>query len=176
MRQPADETAARELALWGTNTGELYFQRAKPIIVNLARKMATGNFDESRAVVAFSYWAEAAARQYAKEFSVGTHWAEMFNPATRLSAAAQALAHYREQIEGAAEDFRNAKRWSVSAIRAEHTGHFFDRKTMRFFGDTSASFGVHCEDGAIYVVRVKSAKGSTVGKRWRFNPETGAIG
>ena len=38
-KQPANEIDARELALYATNDGDLYRQRAQPIMLNLARKM-----------------------------------------------------------------------------------------------------------------------------------------
>ena len=74
-----------------------------------------------------------------------------------------------------AKDTANRKRWTLSAIRNAHKGHFFDRKTLQFFGETMGNFAVRCEGGAVYVERVKPAQNApipseTVGKRWRFNP------
>ena len=77
-----------------------------------------------------------------------------------------------------------AKLPTVSDIRAaniEAGGHFFDRKTMQFFGDTVRNFAV-CEiDGAIYLRRVRPMRNSSgksmggMGKLYAVNMETGAI-
>jgi len=42
---------------------------------------------------------------------------------------------------------------TVSQIKAAAKGCFFDRKTMRFFGDTMRSFGIRHLDGKTYIYR-----------------------
>ena len=56
-----------------------------------------------------------------------------------------------------------------SDIRANYDprGHFFDRKTMRFFGDTMASFGVYTDDSGNRVMyRKKTVKGGPGRNDW----------
>lgn len=79
--------------------------------------------------------------------------------------------------------------WTMAGIRQESLergGHFFERATMRAFGDTMASFRVERggqpdETGMVYFRRVRpmrsrydSAMGG-VGRRYAFNPATGTV-
>lgn len=48
--------------------------------------------------------------------------------------------------------------------------HFFDRATLKFFGDTMKNFGVYTEDGQTLVYRKNPAKHGLTGT-WRFDPE-----
>lgn len=54
-----------------------------------------------------------------------------------------------------------------SDIRANYLahkhGHFFDRDTMKFFGDTMRSFGVRVIDGVTYLYRKPSARVNVFG-------------
>ena len=66
-----------------------------------------------------------------------------------------------------------------SQIRAAHgTGesrHFFDRQTMRFFGDTMRNFGSYRDAGGnVYLYRRKAVKHGLRG-RWLFNEVTGDL-
>jgi hypothetical protein len=67
-REPADPTAARELTLFAVNDGDLYRQRAQPIIKNLARKMTKGVYNHDLACKGWRYLADDAAKRYTKEF------------------------------------------------------------------------------------------------------------
>lgn len=53
-------------------------------------------------------------------------------------------------------------------------GHFFDRKTMRFFGDTMKNLGTYTdkETGTIYVYRKRAMKPHMPLTHWVFDPET----
>lgn len=61
-------------------------------------------------------------------------------------------------------------------------GHFFDRGTMKWFGDTMASYGTRTIDGQIYMYRKRDKMVNVFGnwKRcgrgffnaWRFDPVT----
>ena len=71
---------------------------------------------------------------------------------------------------------------TLSEIKAHNQRagfHFFDRETMRFFGDTMRSFRAITKstDGKIYVERVRAIKdgGGGVGKLYEYNPITGGI-
>lgn len=190
MSGQACPTAARELALYAVNTGELYARRARPIIDCLARKVARGTYDAAKAPIIWRHFADDAARAYSREFGSGER---LFSVATRALAATEIADHYSEELAEVAADLKRdselRRTWTLSAIRAANRkagSHFFDRPTMRFFGDTMASFAVRVEGGAVYLERVRpcgfidsSGQGyrvrSSVGFRWQFNPETGAL-
>jgi hypothetical protein len=165
----SDDIAAHELTLWAFNDGETYRNAACPAITALARHKAAGRFDPERAIKAFEYWAERAARSYCREFG-GGDWRAVFPRDVRLAAAREALARYLEEIEEESRDIANRKRWTVSAIRAASIAsgsHFFSRETMRFHGDTLRSFEVHCDDGRVYLRRKAGRSGC-----WYFDTET----
>lgn len=171
-RTEANATDARELALYAVNDGGLYERHALPIIANLARKMAAGTYDAALALKAWQYLADDAAKAYSKDFGPCS-----FDKATRELAAREIADHYAEQLAEAGADATNRKRWTLSAIKAANEaagGYFFSRKTMQFFGDTMSHFGVVCEDGKVFVERIKASR-SPAGTRWLFNPETGAL-
>jgi hypothetical protein len=97
-RQECDAVEAQELALYAVNTGDLYRQRAQPIIANLARKIVAGKYDAALALKAWRYLADDAAQRYRREFSmVGG-----FSPATRDAASAEIAQRYAEELEHAA--------------------------------------------------------------------------
>ena len=58
------------------------------------------------------------------------------------------------------------------AVRAApHESHFFDRKTMQFFGDTMRNFGTYRDDlGRIILYRRRPVKKGLTG-RWVFDPK-----
>ncbi len=93
-RQEGNETGARELALYAVNDGDLYRQRALPIIANLRRKRARGIYDPTLALKLWRYLADDAAKSYSKLFGPCR-----FSPATRDLAAAEIAAHYQEELE-----------------------------------------------------------------------------
>ena len=103
-----DPVAVRELVLFTENDGTLYRQ-ATSIITNLAKKMAKGQFDKTKAIKAMGYLADSGGRKYAKEYGapVRGSWqsypmakvSRIFSPATRRAAAADLLDDYMEQIE-----------------------------------------------------------------------------
>jgi hypothetical protein len=73
---------------------------------------------------------------------------------------------------------------TLQEIRAanERAGFFFfSKKTMRFFGDTQASFVVRQFGAVVCLERVKPMRDTDgrnmggVGKLYRFNPETGDV-
>lgn len=55
-----------------------------------------------------------------------------------------------------------------------NNGHFFDRSTMRFFGDTLRDLGTYTdkESGSVYVYRKRANKPHIPLTRWLWNPET----
>lgn len=69
-----------------------------------------------------------------------------------------------------------------SAATISAPRYFFERKTMKFFGDTMSSFGARTIDGTVYLYRKPSAVVNVFGRRtiagreffnaWRFDPQT----
>ena len=49
------------------------------------------------------------------------------------------------------------------AYQSVQCGHFFDRDTMKFFGDTMRSFGSRRIDGVLYLYRKPSAQVNVFG-------------
>jgi hypothetical protein len=115
----ADPVAAHELALFTENDGTLYRQ-ATSIITNLAKKMAKGQFNRTKAVKAMGYLADSGGRKYMKEFGdpVRGPWhsypmakvSRVFSPATRRAAAALLLDGYMEAIEAEAASMGGSRR------------------------------------------------------------------
>lgn len=105
MKTVIDYTAARELALYAENDGDLYRRMAQPIIANLARKIRKGQYDAQKAIKAWEHLATAAARKYCRDFgSPNENYFCMFNAATRREAAAQLEESYRDQVEYEAKE------------------------------------------------------------------------
>jgi hypothetical protein len=103
-KQPADQEAARELALFAINDGALYHDRSSAAILNLARKRERGTYDHDRSVKLWRYVADEAARLYTKAHDssdAGTFG--IFTPATRDMTAVELRDHYYEQVAEAGE-------------------------------------------------------------------------
>lgn len=98
MKSYIDAEAARELVLYADNTSRVYFNSILPTIENLRRKVKRGTYDKQKAVKAFGYVAEYAAKEYAREFATPEQWHVIFNAATRRAAAAELLETNTEQI------------------------------------------------------------------------------
>ena len=84
---------ARELLLVATNKGKLYTSMIVPIVRNMARKMAKGTFDADKAIDAFYHVADAASKQYNKDFGY------LFTVTERFTAAKDMVDYYMENIE-----------------------------------------------------------------------------
>ena len=84
---------ARELLLVATNEGKLYSSMIVPIVRNMARKMAKGTFDADKAIDAFYHVADAASKQYNKDFGY------LFTVTERFTAAKDMVDYYMENIE-----------------------------------------------------------------------------
>lgn len=98
MRGELDPVAARELADYATNHGDLYRQRITPIIANLQRKLKRGAYDAEKAVKLWRYAADDAAKRYAAEFGTQREWAQMFTVPTREAAAKILADYYSEEL------------------------------------------------------------------------------
>lgn len=159
---------ATELVLHIENTQRLS-QLRNAINANLARKHAKGTYDSAKAPAAFRHLADVGAMSYRAEFMHHTDTTKVFSVADRKAVAADYARHFDSCIAqdcigdlGAeAEDVilnSRAPKLTMADIRAAHMEagfHFFDRKSMAFFGDTMRSFAVHQINGATYLRRVR---------------------
>lgn len=80
MPKYQDENAAREIQLYADNDSQLYYQRRKPIILNLQKKYQKGTYDIDKAAKLWRYYIDAAMQKYHKEFgSRGDKWFELLS-------------------------------------------------------------------------------------------------
>lgn len=63
-----DKDAAREIQLYADNDSQLYYQRRKPIILNLQKKYQKGTYDIDKAAKLWRNYIDAALQKYQKEF------------------------------------------------------------------------------------------------------------
>lgn len=94
MKTTIDMEAARELELYADNTRTIYEHHAMPVVQNLRKKYIRGQYDREKAVKAWEYVAEAAAKMYAREFASSGDWFRIFNRATRRAVAEAMEAYY----------------------------------------------------------------------------------
>jgi len=128
-----DIDALRELLLFIENDGDLYRQRAQPIMKNLAKKMVKGTYDSDRAVTAWKYLADAGAKKYQKEF--GTEDSPIFTPAVRKAVAieladafeseAKANPDYIEKLAKGASERRRAREGVFYSVAHQGSGGGF---------------------------------------------------
>ena len=90
-----DFVAADELILFADNDSETYFKKYMPIVSSLDRKVKRKVFDSEKAIAAFLYVADYAAKRYVNEF--GGIWYQVFDKNTRRFAAACMLADYIQE-------------------------------------------------------------------------------
>ena len=83
---PLDRVAAHELYLYTVNDGDLYRGPTAAIVKMLAKHARAGKYDRARAVKAWGYLAEIAAKKYAREHAGGSDWSRIFSPATRRAS------------------------------------------------------------------------------------------
>lgn len=88
---------SRELALYAINDAEIY-NRSVFVIESLQKKIKAGKYDADKALIAWGYVAEAAAKKYAKEF--GGVWHSVFSVADRKLAAKEIAEHYESEVFG----------------------------------------------------------------------------
>jgi hypothetical protein len=75
-----DPDMARELELYADNDSLLYFQRRKPILINLTKKYKKGTYDIQKAAKLWRYYIDAALEKYNKEFgSRGDKWYDLMS-------------------------------------------------------------------------------------------------
>ena len=99
---PADDHAVTELVLYAEHTGSIYERYILPTIKSLATKLSKETFDKARAVDAFVYVADAAAKKHNAELGSGRGYGP-FTVATRREAATTMLDNAMGEIEYYAE-------------------------------------------------------------------------
>lgn len=87
MKTMIDKAAVSELALYVENTRQVYDRATMPTVENLRKKNAKGQYDKEKAIKAWEYVAEYAAKLYHKEFCGCGKWYDVFNAATRREVA-----------------------------------------------------------------------------------------
>jgi hypothetical protein len=116
-----DEDAIRELVMFIENDGDLYRMQMTPIIENLAKKKAKGQYDVEKAVKLWGYLVENGARKYAFEFGTkkpGTRrWMEqgldgngMFPKPERIAVARELERNNREFVDERAAELAAKKK------------------------------------------------------------------
>ena len=95
-----DPIAAREIELYADNDSQLYYQRRKPILVNLAKKYKKGTFDIDKAAKLWRYYIDAALQKYNKEFgSRGDKWYELLDTHDRQLLALEYATRTKEEFD-----------------------------------------------------------------------------
>lgn len=84
-RPALDVDAVRDLHLFAVNDAWTHNYSVIPTAANLDRKRRRGIYDPARAVAAWQYVADYAARRYADDF--GGRWCSLFPPAVRREVA-----------------------------------------------------------------------------------------
>lgn len=81
---------SRELFLYATNDGDLYRRSITPVIENLRKKAAKGQYDKEKAVDAYYYITTEASKRYNKDFGYS------FSVQDRFTAAVDIEEYYRD--------------------------------------------------------------------------------
>ena len=86
---------ATELELYALHSNPAIYRRLLGVVETLRRHVKRGNYDPARAVDAFYYTMNDAAKMYAREFmSIGAG----FTVTERYTAAAAMVEHFEEDI------------------------------------------------------------------------------
>lgn len=160
-REPADEQAATELVLFIENESDLSPDgpkgQGRSVLVNALRKWRKGTYDPALGVKLFEYLAEAGAKRYAKEFSVGTDWSAIFNPATRHEAARQLEASFSNSAKNGEYDRVDIKEGVVKDYEAIDRRDRVIAGPFKSYGDAKSAAG---SAGAVRFVPSKGKRAS----------------
>jgi len=95
-----DPDMARELELYADNDSLLYFQRRKPILINLSKKYKKGTYDIQKAAKLWRYYIDAALEKYNKEFgSRGDKWYDLMSVPDRNLLALKYAQNTKEEFD-----------------------------------------------------------------------------
>lgn len=98
-----DKHAIREMFLWITNSSDIYFKNAMPLLENYTRKYVRGTFDKKKAVKGFELLIPHGVRSYDKAFG----YRMTFNKAERELLAKDLYDHYEDILK---EMFKKARK------------------------------------------------------------------
>jgi len=102
----SDLAMITEIKLFAENDYDLYRQQGKPIIDNLAKKMAKGQFDPAKAVKLYGYLADSAVRKYSVEqMGKRTPTLTILSKNDRELLAQQLFEAYAEEIADTAKQY-----------------------------------------------------------------------
>lgn len=97
---------AKELSLHADNNEHLHRSSHIPIVKNLQKKHAKGEYNQEKARKLWGYHADRAAQSYHKEHGTPNHpWHKMFSKEHRKQAAH----HFENHHRGEVEDYTNYK-------------------------------------------------------------------
>ena len=151
--------ASHELALFTINDRKLYADVSRPTAVHLSQLIAAGKYDSAKAHKAWLRVALAGAHAYAREFAHADDMVKIFSASDRTLAAQEIAEHYADYMAEQAAQWP-AYRIDKTQLKELVTGtgsNFFDRSSMKFFGDTMANYSVPSK-----AVEVTTATGETV--------------
>jgi len=95
-----DPDMARELELYADNDSLLYFQRRKPILINLSKKYKKGTYDVQKAAKLWRYYIDAALEKYNKEFgSRGDKWYDLMSVPDRNLLALEYAQNTKDEFD-----------------------------------------------------------------------------
>lgn len=95
-----DPDMARELELYADNDSLLYFQRRKPILINLSKKYKKGTYDIQKAAKLWRYYIDAALEKYNKEFgSRGDKWYDLMSVPDRNLLALEYAQNTKDEFD-----------------------------------------------------------------------------
>lgn len=121
-----DHHAATELKLYLENDSRIYNSQTVPIMKNLMTKMARGVYSKSKAETMWKYLVDRAAKDYAREFSVGSDWSQMFSVPTRNLVAKQLAREFEDAVKIGEYDGMIGQ-W----VPKKYQGEFITGKTAR---------------------------------------------
>jgi hypothetical protein len=95
-----DPDMAREIELYADNDSTLYFQRRKPILINLSKKYKKGTYDVQKAAKLWRYYIDAALEKYNKDFgSKGDKWYELMSVPDRNLLALEYAQNTKDEFD-----------------------------------------------------------------------------
>jgi hypothetical protein len=96
-----------DIKMVAVNDGNLYRQQGRPIIENLARKMAKGTFDAQKAVKLFGYLADSAVRKYSvQQLDYKKPTLTILSKPEREILAQHFLEYYADEIKDASSGYK----------------------------------------------------------------------
>jgi hypothetical protein len=95
-----DPDMAREIELFADSDSQLYYQRRKPILINLGKKYKKGTYEIDKAAKLWRYYVDAALVKYNKEFgSRGDKWSDLMSVPDRNLLALQYAKETKDEFD-----------------------------------------------------------------------------